>query len=136
MTASPDCARCGDGPLAHWWTVAGEDLCAPCMGQPTPVDASVRRPPTTRDTRLLIVAARHEPAAEQGQRNPPEPLDGRDFAGAVFERDGDAWRCARAVPVLDWMVGLAGAEVKRKLELPKNAWRWRYRWASRFEVTA
>ena len=89
-----------------------------------------------RESRLLIVVARHEPADEQGRRNPPEPLDGRDYAGAVFEQRDGTWLCVCAVPVLDWMVGLAGAEVKRKLELPKNAWRWRYAWARRFEVAA
>ncbi len=125
------CTRCGTPLAASWFTVACADVCAPCMGLPDGIE-----PPPARETRLLIVAARHEPAAEQGQRNPPEPLDGRDTAGAIFERQVATWLCVRAVPVLDWMVGLTGAEVKRKLELPKNAWRWRYAWAKRFEVTA
>lgn len=126
------CSRCSTPLVAFWYTDPSVgDLCAACADVPDGIE-----PPPARESRLLIVTARHEPAAEQGQRNPPEPLDGRDTAGAVFVRDGIAWLCVRAAPVLDWMVGLEGARVKRLLELPKNAWRWRYAWASRWEIAA
>jgi len=133
------CSRCGTPLVAFWLTLEGADVCAPCADVDAPIG-----PPPERETRLLIVVGVEGFVTDRRsgrwrsfhQFRQEGLLDGRVSAGAVFEQCAGTWTCVRAVPVLDWMVGLDGARVKRLLELPKNAWRWRYAWASRWEIAA
>lgn len=94
------------------------------------------------DRRLMILSAGEIPQrpGRWGQFHTFKidgPFGGRLTAGAVFELRGGEWVCVDAVPAIDWMVGRRGADVKRIIELPRQRWNgWRYRWASRWELSS
>lgn len=45
-------------------------------------------------------------------------------AGAIWRRDGPAWRCVDAAPILRWMVGKGAGEVKDYIARKGWAWEW------------
>jgi hypothetical protein len=45
-------------------------------------------------------------------------------AGAVWENDGDGWRCTRAAPVIAWMTRCSATEARERLELSRYKWEW------------
>lgn len=45
-------------------------------------------------------------------------------AGAVWQRQGEAWVCVHAAPIIYWMVGKPAGEVKAYLQRK----RWAYEW--------
>jgi hypothetical protein len=62
------------------------------------------------------------------------PLDGRRYAGAVFERVGKSWRCVRAAPVLDWMEKTPMKNIETWLKGPAAKKGWRYHWAKKWDI--
>jgi hypothetical protein len=57
-------------------------------------------------TRLLVVDAPHF------------------YAGAVWQRTADAWRCIEAAPILKWMREKSAAEVGAYLKRKGWAYQW------------
>jgi hypothetical protein len=45
-------------------------------------------------------------------------------AGAVWERSGCGWHCARAAPILRWMVALSTEATRDALLRRRYAWEW------------
>lgn len=45
-------------------------------------------------------------------------------AGAEWEKRGGVWVCVRAAPIIRWMVGKTGAEIKKYLA--RRGWEWEW----------
>lgn len=46
-------------------------------------------------------------------------------AGAVYEREaGEPWRCTRAAPIIEWLVGMSTEDARGRLKRVSYQWEW------------